>query len=508
MSDRQGSAPTRASLRKLLKEVLPLDHHLDALCIDRFPRVADEFTAGMPRTEKENLLLRLQKPAEILEKLRQDQPEKTRQHEALLAWEVTPADIEPARSASMISTELRERILGIISGASWSPDELAAAYHESAPPEWRRRFDGDRGADLAQRMLRTLATVIGQSDGAHPILRFALYLAKYASAQGSKDALFAWVVQAAEHLGIASHRLQALQRAIEGAGLRPPRDLHLVIVMQPSAAEPERYDVKAFRVLVHRGKESWSDDDARLMDAVEERPYAIDEMPALLNELLDELVGDLMLSENELTIETVVPLKLLGHDAARWERTLALGDTSPFGVVHDLVVRSWERAYSKDRRKLSPGWAARWRRLHDACEGVSWACDREDAGAGLVAKLLAQRPACVALRFAPLGDEADGTPPVLRTLITMGTPAVVWPREPPPDEARLKDCVSQIVAAPPPRAWPRTVTDLRREAHGEQDPAHPGHYLAVLWDDPNKLLPDARPEARLASPSRPRSDGS
>jgi hypothetical protein len=81
-----GRAPTKASLRKLFAKVLPLVDQLDALCVDHFSDVALRFTSGMSRDDKENLLLQMREPAEILEKLREKHPEVTARHEELLKY--------------------------------------------------------------------------------------------------------------------------------------------------------------------------------------------------------------------------------------------------------------------------------------------------------------------------------------------------------------------------------------------------------------------------------------
>ncbi|WP_437753888.1 TIR domain-containing protein [Sorangium sp. So ce1389] len=79
--------PTKASLRKLIAEVLRVSAQLDAFCIDYFPEVAGEFTGGMSRTEKVNLLLQLRKPAEVLQQLRLDHPAAVERHEELIEYE-------------------------------------------------------------------------------------------------------------------------------------------------------------------------------------------------------------------------------------------------------------------------------------------------------------------------------------------------------------------------------------------------------------------------------------
>lgn len=236
------------------------------------------------------------------------------------------------------------------------------------------------------------------------------------------------------------------------------------------------------------------------MESTEGRGVGISEMPELLNNLVNELSGDLERSGSELTIELIVPLKLINQGADRWDCAMGMGLTSPFGFHYEVIVRPWERVYGRDRAKLQARLAAKWNRVYDTDASVTWVCTREDAQAGIAARLHNDGPVCVALRFVPHLDNASGISLHLRDLVATGTPVAAWPREPSCNEDRLAECMRKLVEGP--RQWHRTVKNLRREAHHGGDPGHPGQHLTVLWDDPNKRLPDMRPEARLSSPKK------
>lgn len=64
-----------AAIRRALERTLVTADDLDAFCIDYFPRVKQEFGAGMTRTAKLNLLLEREDPARILECLREAYPD-------------------------------------------------------------------------------------------------------------------------------------------------------------------------------------------------------------------------------------------------------------------------------------------------------------------------------------------------------------------------------------------------------------------------------------------------
>lgn len=59
-----------SQLRRLLEQALPNDAQLEAFCIDYIPAVHRQYSAGMGRTQKLNLLLASITPEELLECLR------------------------------------------------------------------------------------------------------------------------------------------------------------------------------------------------------------------------------------------------------------------------------------------------------------------------------------------------------------------------------------------------------------------------------------------------------
>lgn len=89
-NDRSGEPGTRrprysrSSLRGLLMEILRLDSDLSAFCLDYFPTVYREFTGGMDRTTKLNLLLLREDDTEIVRRLSESAPERFARYRNLL----------------------------------------------------------------------------------------------------------------------------------------------------------------------------------------------------------------------------------------------------------------------------------------------------------------------------------------------------------------------------------------------------------------------------------------
>ncbi len=66
-----GTVPTRASMRNVLAAVLATDQALNQFCLDFFPEVHDEFTIGMLRGGKFDVLLSRIGTEEILARLKE-----------------------------------------------------------------------------------------------------------------------------------------------------------------------------------------------------------------------------------------------------------------------------------------------------------------------------------------------------------------------------------------------------------------------------------------------------
>jgi hypothetical protein len=83
-----GRTPTKPSLRKLMRTVLPDDSGFNAFCLDHFEDVYRRFSGGMDRVAKETLLLTLMTKREhLLDRLRREYPDEVAENEGVLEYE-------------------------------------------------------------------------------------------------------------------------------------------------------------------------------------------------------------------------------------------------------------------------------------------------------------------------------------------------------------------------------------------------------------------------------------
>lgn len=409
------------------------------------------------------------------------------------------------------TSRFRECIIELVSTVRWERRALLWAYACSAQGERRRAFEGDTSEDLAARMLRALFPMTRQVDGTFPWLTFVWHLVTVASAPGTPPEVNRLTEPLSDHfdtvtssLGFAPDMVDAWKRRVEDDRERIERiDLHVIIVAH-KRLERSTYLVRAFRALVPRGAETWTDhdivplevpggDDREVRDA--------GELAALARELFSTLDADFGRAEDS-TVELFVPLRLLGCDVDQWLVDDGFGETR-IGHQHKVVARSWERTYGGRQGSGMQKWRSHWARLFQSAPGSIWYCGPEDAQ-GMRLKIPQDHPACVVMRMPPSVDPTDGTSRALAELIRGGSVVAVWPRKTVQSAAELESFVSSQLPGSSIDRWRDEVRAFRKRAMSCDDPSeHPGSHLTLLWDDPNKLPPDApHRDNMLRAPTR------
>lgn len=185
-----------------------------------------------------------------------------------------------------------------------------------------------------------------------------------------------------------------------------------------------------------------------------------------------------------LWVEFLLPTALL-HLAVEWWRTqLDSAVPAPLCLDYPVAVRSLDRLRSGVRRMWMERWAALWRqppghRPHWGPGGAdlpSWNARLRGDG-GITTVVLS----------APSTTE-DGRNE-LDLALRAGVPVILWDRRP-VRTARSVVAIDELIGGEPGDVHGR-LSRLRRTAAAapaEVRDAHPGRYLALLWDDPYRLV--------------------
>ncbi|MFF9687504.1 hypothetical protein [Streptomyces sp. NPDC014623] len=339
------------------------------------------------------------------------------------------------------------------------------------------------GQSPAQRFDH-LCRVNTQADGLPPALvlvEVTAFLERPALREGLRAWSDAWAREAGEE---ALRALGERRRAIEALPTADP-DVARCLVVMVEPADDGSADIHV-RHWVNAAPGYWE-------------PVAGDVCSTTLDRLAGEVeraVGrgrerwaDLpaMTDEPPVQVEFVLPFTLLNHDVARLEMGTWSGEPLPISLEYHVHLRSLERMRAAQKGGYLPLWRERWTRLRNAGVAESYRWHGEDGeGLGLWrANLIANPDLTAVILDVPalpgLGLEA------LVTAIAQGVGLAAWDRR--TDSPDLSGEVLTLLLAHPPAQIPSWVSTLRKKAEGmNRDHWSLGKHLALLWDDPNRLI--------------------
>ena len=399
----------------------------------------------------------------------------------------TPAGLEP----------LLGSLLPILATAPAPlPYPLRQCYRRCAPDGWAALQENLGARDLLTCAVIQLASAPRRHDNRVPLLEFLNELAPSMPGEPARQ-IGAWIEQGIVRLGRDEQDQQRLRAALATAPPVPPPPERVWLLVQAERAKFETgYRLKAWLL-------GSSQPPLRSGDAVLSREALPEEVRLLCREAEEQRPAGA-----ELLVEFLLPRELLALDPDWWsvDDELMMAEV-PLGTKHRVVIRPLER-HLPNAREVRPDWERRWAVL----EGQTGQPCRVSG------QLPLDPPACPAVRH-----ESPGGRPFRAQLALAPSIVCVVLVRPPAEKPDLKDLLGPILATGIPVAlWlrggaegvqelvgrlqrtalgqvPDCVRDLRLEAEAQDDANHIGRRVALLWDDPRRLSPEADP---LTSPTR------
>lgn len=204
--------------------------------------------------------------------------------------------------------------------------------------------------------------------------------------------------------------------------------------------------------------------------------------------------------DSTLMVELIVPRELFSMDLTKWK--ISLGRFQGTLVRQHPVVFRWLDRIDDPGEYRKP-WKRKWKALQNVkdcleCEGLKWlASDSVCTPDELIDQLVdPARGLCLALGFE-LPDTTDEENDLLTAALAAGTPVALWVPEPDGElqdlkvqfrelcqEAKFRDLVKNRKLT----LLPQHIWDLRKAA-AKEEPLHPGHHLAILYDDATRVPP-------------------
>jgi nucleoside phosphorylase len=184
-------------------------------------------------------------------------------------------------------------------------------------------------------------------------------------------------------------------------------------------------------------------------------------------------------------IEFLLPTGLVNLPVEWWSSQLGPEPAFPLCVDYAVVVRSLERMRRVDRPRL---WSSRWQALRSVpfAGRVLWGADPEDDSALREWEIQLRADdsiAAVVLSSPP--DQWPGSYELARAVV-LGVPVVLWDRRAPrPEDAGAQ--LHELIDDDPADLRARTRM-LRSQAAARDPGRHPGRFVALMWDNPQRLI--------------------
>jgi hypothetical protein len=330
-----------------------------------------------------------------------------------------------------------------------------------------------RSADPWQAFTQ-LVDVNAGADGVPPSLVFLDALAAKVGGEVGGE-MTDWIDQKVRQLRVAP--AFTARRAAPSHVADDPR-LHLLILLDHDAIEPDRYLLSVWR----------QDDPA-------EWPPARDDIrdlgPADIERAVDEVV---VAAERAwagqraaVTLEFLLPRALFHLPVHRWSKEHASGYPQPLCLDYIIRLRSLDRMKSTHWHRA---WRERWHSMKADPSSTRIHFESTDNGAGPVDVALRDQDS-VAIVFggAPSERPRGAGVDVLTAALRSGLPVLLW--HPEATSEALQEIISWLVEGNGLSGLPERTQESRRAALGSsvlpfnrklaQD-------LVVLWDDPDRTV--------------------
>ncbi len=372
--------------------------------------------------------------------------------------------------------EEREALFALLQGAVIK--DLVPTY---------RRIAGTSGPELpaevdVRDVFLTLETLNAGPLGLPRPVEFVEHLASGLRGELSIE-LRRWADRQASRLNVINE-LQQLRRSVSAPPPGPPpgSPAYVVMLIRRVGVAGDQYQLGHWSQLDLA--EGWRPERG------EDFTGTLDEIKRHVAILVEGVETRWARYQPDIRIEFVLSGELLNLDVDQWPSEL--DDTPlpplPLGCRYNVAIRSLERMQTG---KWHRSWHMRWRVLVGQLK--SGVITREsvrqfasDTGLREMVADLETNPAVVALTLRQPPDSAAQGGDEVFVGLRAGLPCFVWSREDCSSEDFLV-AVSEILHGDGPGDILNRVKLLRTAAY-RSHAGHVGHHLAVLWDDPDRLV--------------------
>ncbi|WP_326958153.1 VMAP-C domain-containing protein [Amycolatopsis sp. NBC_01286] len=387
------------------------------------------------------------------------------------------------------TAEERHQLFGLLSGVTASDvtDIYAHVAGTGAPP-----LPPEASLEQAFLLLETLNC---GPDGVPKSLMLVEHVAARLRFDLAAE-IRGWVDEKARRMDLVKE-LEGFRNQIKGVArlVDPPKprsEAYLVFLLQPDGPTGDGYLLSHWRQLdvssgwyPERGPDFFG---------------GFDEVRRKVAELAEKVEGEWAPYDPDIRLDFILSRDLLHLDVDQWQWEVETSIPEPLGCHFPMGVRSLERMKA---RKWHRAWYVRWKELKAqaggggpiALESGFWSPRDEARNLRELTAWFEAKPDLVAFVLSepprPFTVESDEIAVGLRA----GFPVMVWHREDCRSE-EFSHTVKELLHAEDPHHLLERLRLIRLSAFAEgPEGSHVGSRLAILWDDPERMVVPQRPTA-------------
>lgn len=341
----------------------------------------------------------------------------------------------------------------------------------------------DRAVFTLAEAFDFLSGVNARADGLLPVMALVEHvvavLDESAAHRPVAEDLRDWNDAQAVGLGLTS-QLKALRKEIAQGAVATPAPACLVIQLNRYGTAPDRYLLSHWRQL---RPGTWRPERG------EDQIVALGEVEATVERLVSRAETDWGGRPGSPVLEFVLPMDLLNRPMEWLSTDSQSASATALCLSYPVVLRSLERMRAQRYHRR---WHNRWQQMMAdagiACHWDTTGRRGHDPVQWNNTLNADERLVSVALNGPPLPGP-EGSLECLAAALQAGVPLAVWDRRvPAPGDFRRR--VKRLMRGRPAEL-PQRVQRLRNEAataSAAHRDSHAGRHLAVLFDDPNRIV--------------------
>jgi len=332
---------------------------------------------------------------------------------------------------------------------------------------------------------------ISASEGNVPILNFVAQLFCFVKDTSVKNNIKEWMKEVGSNFNLTQPDIDQLLSKHDCISSRQTLN-HLYLQIKMEEIKDELYSIQAWLFIDQENIRTLpflSEKNSKSVPDLENTLFKLDQMPKIINELLNNIYDRFGVSKKQITIEVFLPLHLLSFQIDHWSPEIYLNGCcckdDPIGCRYPIVLRSKERFEDKNLlRYLKDCWDKKFLQKNiNTC--ISWIDKPESKG---LRSKLDRGEILFALKFVP-------DIPFFIELLKIGMPFVFWPRQINRNEEDINTFETFLSCKKCHKIeeLPQLICQERRRIVDEAiSREYITYHLSLLWDDIERPLPTVK----------------